>query len=259
MRPRARRLIGVSLAALTAGAAPPGQSTPYAILGRFSVTDTWDGSPLVLAVNESATMPQTPNGSMVLSYQNVATQNNRGELVVTSGGGPPTSLPVEALAGGPSVWANNWRANNLRVTNVSINNDTPIRIQAIGPGIPGSTPLALPVGAPIALAPGQTAQGDTEPRYMQVVVQATSGARSIVAIIGGPADTTGSNVYVVAVNAASTTGPPGSGNPPPPPGYYATTTANTYSQMFAADGGLVFAANLSATVAPPVTVILRAL
>jgi hypothetical protein len=236
----------------------PGQSTPYEIIGRFTVTDQWDGSPLVLAVNQNAVMPQTPAGSMVLSYLNVSAQNNLGELSVTSGGGAPQFLYAPALSTEPGVVVNNWQTNNLSITNISANLSTPIRIQAIGPGIPGSTPVALPTGSPgIALAPGRSASGPTQPRYMQLVVQASSGARSVFAVIGGPADQTGNNAYVIAVNASATTGPPGTA--PAPPGYYATTRDNSYVLTFNWSGSSIFVANLSSSVTAPLSVLLRAL
>jgi len=80
-----------------------------------------------------------------------------------------------------------------------------------------------------------------------------------VAVIGGPQDSTGNNAYVIVVNADSTTGPPGSGNPPPPPGYFATTTGNTFTLSFNWAGASIFVANLSASVAPGVTLVLRSL
>lgn len=242
------------------GFAPPGpaQDAPYRIIGQVTVNDAWDGSPLVLAVNQSARMPQTPMGSMVLSYLNVASQNNLGELAVTSGGSPPVFLYAEALATQPGVLVNNWKANDLSVTNVSANDATPIRIQAIGPGIPGTNPMALSTGSPgIQLAAGQCASGPTQPRWMQLVMTSTSGARGVLAVIGGPADSTGNNAYVIAINASATTGPPGT--VPPPPGYYATTTDNSYVLTFNWSGASVFVANLSSSTVPAVSVLLRGL
>lgn len=258
----------VALSLVAAGPAPregfgfpvrgAAQTVPYQIVGRFTVADDWDGSPLVLAVNQNAVMRQTPAGSMVLAYLNVATQNNLGELAVTSGGSAPAFLYADALGTQPGVLVNNWRANDLSITNVSANAATPIRIQAIGPGMPGTKPVPLPTGSPgVALASGQSAEGDTQPRWMQLVVQATSGARVVVAVIGGPADSTGNNAYVIAVNAASTTGPPGTAAPPP--GYYATTTDNAYTLTFNWQGARLFVANLSSSAAAPATILLRAL
>src|SRR5262245_53809504 len=121
----------------------------YELLGANVATPNWNGAPLTLAVNDSASMPQTTNGSMVLAYQNKATQNNMGTLILTSGGGAPTSLDVPALANQPSVLVNNWKANNLNLTNVSANSATPIWIEAFGPGISGFTALTLTVGTPL--------------------------------------------------------------------------------------------------------------
>lgn len=249
-----------TLALSVALAAGPARAQVAPAPSRATATVTWNGAPRVLQVNENAALPQTPAGSVVFSYLNVSTQNNFGELALTSGGGVPVFLEVQPLATQPGFVVTNWRANNLSVTNVSANNATPIRIQAIGPGMPGTTPVALATGGPgLQLAPGAAAQGATQPRSMQLVVQATSGARSVVVAIGGPADSTGSNAYVIAVNADVTSGPRGSANPPPPAGYYATTTANTFVLDFNWAGSIVFVANLSSTAAPAVTLVLRPL
>jgi hypothetical protein len=123
--------------------------------------------------------------------------------------------------------------------------------------------VALDTGGPgLQLAPGAAAQVATQPRYMQLLVQANSGARSVVAVIGGPADSTGSNAYVIAVNDAGNTGPAsllGAAAAPPPQGYYATTTANNFVFNFNWQGAIVFVANLSSSVAPAVTLVLRPL
>jgi hypothetical protein len=277
-RLRALPLLGLVPAALPvfAGAAPPAgastamsgapapyaaafvQSVPFEILGRFSVDTAWNGSPLVLRPNENALMRQTPNGSMVFSYLNVSTQNNRGQLALTSGGGAPTFLDADALTTQAGILVGNWRANDLSVTNTSPNLQTPIRIQAIGPGIPGTSPVPLPTDAVgVSLAPGESAQGPAQPRYMQLVVQASGGIRAVAAIIGGPPDASGNNAYVVVVNDSVNSG---AGTPTPaPPGYYATTTANAFVLSFNWGGAEVFVANLSASNVPPLTALLRAL
>jgi hypothetical protein len=54
--------------------------------GRSRMTSMWDGAPLTLAQNEQAIMPQTPNGSAVLAWLNMATQNNSGTLALTTDG-----------------------------------------------------------------------------------------------------------------------------------------------------------------------------
>ena len=59
---------------------------PYAILGAKIATPGWTGTPMTLAYHDSASMPQTPNGSTVLAWQNTGTQNSDGTLAVTSGG-----------------------------------------------------------------------------------------------------------------------------------------------------------------------------
>jgi hypothetical protein len=236
------------------------QQAPFQILGRNTVDSSWNGSPLILQVNENANMPQTPGGTVILAWQNEATQNNLGELAVTSGGGAPVFKYAQALANQPGIWLHNWNANNLSITNISANNDTPIRIQAIGPGIPGTTPEPLPIGPPgVVLRSGDTAQGVASPQYMQLVIQSNSSTLGILGVIGGPQDNTGNNGYVIAVNDAvnGNTGP-GTGKTPPE-GYYATTTSNTYTFSFNWGSSQVFVANLSPETAHDVTVVLRKL
>ena len=228
---------------------------PYEVLGKNAVTESWDGSPMVLLVNQSANMPQTPNGTVIFSYINEATQNNSGSLGVTSGGAPPSFLTAPALTLQPSMWMHNWQANSLNVTNVSANSNTPIKIQAIGPGMPGPTPLTLNVGTTLAVAPGQTAQGMTSAQWMQLLIQSTAPTLGILGIIGGPPDGTGNNGYVIAVNASANTGPGGN---PPPAGYYATTTSNSYTFQFNV-ATLLFAANMSALNSSGINLTLRAL
>ncbi|WP_420130419.1 hypothetical protein [Longimicrobium sp.] len=257
---RARRLAAWAVLALSVAAC--GDSPTQVGSGPdpgpvIPVAPGWTGTPLVLAVNENARMPQTPAGSMVFSFLNLSRQNNLGQLAITSGGGAPEFLTAPALSSQPEILVRNWNANNLSVTNVSLNDSTPIRVQAIGPGMPGTTPVALPLNTKLALPSGETAQGPTEPRFMQLLVQATSGDRSVVAVIGGPQDASGNNAYVIAVNADSTTGPPGT--LPAPPGYFATTTGNSFVLNFNWAGGTIFVANLSASVSPPVSVVLRGL
>lgn len=230
----------------------------YQVIDQGTVEASWDGAPRILLENQNAVMPQTPNGTMIFAYWNTSEQNNAGSISITSGGGAPSFKNVPALANQPSVWVNNWKSNNLSVTNISPNANTPIQIQAIGPGIPGTTPLPLPVGAAgQQLAYGQTAQGTTQPQYMQLVIQSDSSTTGILGLIGGPPDADGENGYVIAVNYSSNSGP--NTGAPAPEGYYATTTSNSYTFQFNWGSSVVFVANLSSLNAAPLKVILRAL
>lgn len=233
------------------------QRAPYELLGKNLVTNTWDGAPVMLYVNLSVNMPQTPNGSMVFTYQNFAVQNNRGTLALTSGGGPPSTYNVDALANQPSILIKNWQANNLTVTNISANDTTPILIQAVGPGMPGIYPATLPIGTPLPLLPGQTAQTNAQPQWMQLMFQNTNGQLAIFVVVGGPPDASGNNAYVISVNASSNTGPNTGVNPPA--GYYATTSNNSYVYTFNWGSSLIFVANLSGSTSTGSQVVLRAL
>jgi len=248
----------VNAALAAAGLSLMVQPTTYRVIDQGTVDAAWDGAPQVLLENQNAAMPQTPNGTMIFAYWNLSTQNNAGSIAITSGGGAPSFKNVPALANQPSVWMNNWKSNNLSVTNISPNASTPIQIQAIGPGIPGTTPLPLPVGATgQQLGYGQTAQGTAQPQYMQLVIQSDSSTTGILGLIGGPVDADGNNGYVIAVNYPSSSGP-GTGVTPPE-GYYATTTSNSYIFQFNWGSNAVFVANLSSLNATPLKIVLRAL
>jgi hypothetical protein len=216
----------------------------YQLIGQNPVDSNWNGSPITLLVDQNVVMPQTPNGTVVFAYFNQSTQNNGGALSVTSGGNVPTTLQVPAGALQASIWMHNWKADNLSVTNISANQNTPIWIAAFGPGISGQFPVALPTdGKSVPLAPAQAAQGDALPQWMQLVMQSNSPALTIFAIIGGPADASGNNGYVVAVNASSNTGP--QTGKQAPVGYYATTVSNSYAFPFNWGSSLVYVVNLS--------------
>ena len=233
------------------------QTVPYELIGINVVDASWNGAPLVLETNQNANLPETPNGAVVFAYQNEALQNNQGSIAITSGGSEPVEKQVPALANQPSIIVNNWKGNNLSVTNISANSNTPIRIQAVGPGMPGTNPQDLPIGQTVNMAPGQTAQGLAEPRYMQVVLRCSSGNLGVLVIIGGPLDANGENSYPIMVNYSANTGP-GTGNTPPE-GYYATTTSNDYAYQFNWGSSTVFVANMSGDTAGQCDVVLRAL
>jgi len=236
----------------------PPQTVPYAIIDQQPVTAAWDGARIILSPNQNADMPQTVNGTMIFAYQNESTQNNQGMISITSGGSQPIFHTAQAGANQPSILIDNWHANNLSVTNISPNSETPISIQAIGPGLPGPAPLPIALGPPgRALAPGQTATAQATPQWLQLVVQCHAPTTAIVALIGGPPDPGGNNGYLFAVNYPTNSGP-GTGTAPPS-GYYATTTANTYTFQFNWGSAALFFANLSASGATEVTVVLRQL
>ena len=215
------------------------------------INASWTGAQMTLQQRESASMPQTPNGSMVFVYMNQATMNNQGQLSLTSGGSLPTLLTAPALANAPSIYVHNWSANNLGVTNTSVQAATPILIAAYGPGIRGQSPLPLPTnGTQVTLVTGRSAQGNALPQYMQLSMQANTSSLTEMAVVGGPLDGTGNNAYVIQLNGAANTGPSaGPLGPPPttpaPPGYYATTTSNNYGFNFNWGASSVYVVDLS--------------
>jgi hypothetical protein len=228
------------------------------IIDRNSVNAAWTGAPTTLLPNNNVNLPQTPNGSAIFAYFNQSKMTNQGTLSLTSGGSQPQFLPVPALANQPSILINNWQANNLSVTNISPASNTPIVIQAYGPGIPGVTPLPLPPdGTSVQLGPGNTAQGMALPRWMQLAFQANTGNLTIYAVVGGPPDSTGNNAFLIAVNAQSDTGP-GTGFQPPA-NYYSTTTGNNATYQLNWGSSTIFIANLSPCTSSAAVVSLRSL
>jgi hypothetical protein len=223
-----------------------------------TVNAAWNGQPQTLAVRGSVTMPQTPNGSLIVGYFNQSQQNNAGRLAFTSGGSDPTFVPVPALARMISILTANWRANNLNITNVSTNAATPILVQAYGPGIPGMQPGTLTIGTPVQLAMRQAVQGTTTPNWMQLEFSSSTSNLEVVAVVGGPQDQSGNNAYVIALNApGGDTGP--SPLPPPPAGFYATAGGNKYALPFNWGAATVYVVNLSPQTASPVTALLQSL
>lgn len=218
----------------------------------------WNGSGTVLQVNQSVTMPQTANGTMILGWINQSRQNNAGLLSLTSGASSPMNLDAPALAQRPSILTQNFHANNLTLMNVSLNNTTPIFVSAYGPGVPGQTPLQLAIGVPRTLVSGQSAMGNTQPRNMQLVMSSTSGSLAVFGVVGGPLDSSGNNGYVFTVNDPIGNTGPGTGINPPA-GYYATTSANSYLYAFNWNGAQIYVVNLSPVTTVNVQVLLRAL
>jgi hypothetical protein len=223
-------------------------------LGNPQTTTLWDGSPLVLGVQDGATMPQTPNGSMIFGFQNMSTQNNAGKLALTSGGGQPEFFVAPALSLQPQILTRNWQANNLNVTNLSPNSKTAIWIEAFGPGIGAAAPTPLPIGSTVAVSQNETLQGTTNANWMQLGFRFSSSQLAVFGIIGGPQDASGNNAYVVALNSPAGDTQKGTANPPPP-GYYATVGGNAYSFEFNWGSAVVFVAYFgSANVIPKMSV-----
>lgn len=187
----------------------------------------WQGEAITLPVDQTATMPATPAGSMMFAFQNMATMNNAGQLTLTSGGGMPEYFVSPALLQQPNVLIRNWQGNNLNITNTSNNPKTPIWMEAFGPGL-GPTPGTLPINQPTAIAVEQALQGQTPPTYMQLLFQFDTSDLALFGVIGGPADQTGNNAYAIALNSSSGNTGPGTPNPAPP-GYYATSGGNKYT------------------------------
>ena len=207
---------------------------------KLSAAAAWTGAPTTLNPQQNATMPQTPNGTMIFTYFNLSTTTNAGKLSLSSGG-MGQLLDAPALANQPQFLIKNFKGSNLSVSNVSQTTATPIWIAAAGPGLPGQSCNALPItGKFVPLAVYECAQVKPPPTFSTVTLQANSGQLTIFAI------QVGNTVYVVALNAAQEAGP-GTQNPdtPPPAGYYATTTSNNYQNIWNWGGATVYIINLS--------------
>lgn len=217
----------------TAPADPPPTST------SASTPAPWNGAATTLAQYEAVSMPQTPDGSMLLGYCNVSPFNSAGKLAWTSAASAPVMLLAPALAMAPSVFAHDWHGNNLTITNISVATATPISVAAYGPGL-GSVPVPLPVGPPgVLLALSQAAQGATTGRWMQLGFRQSNGDPAVFGIIGGPAGADGTNAYVIALNSAAGETGPNTGTPAPP-GYYATSAGNSWSYELNWPDGLLY-------------------
>lgn len=220
--------------------------------GAQVVNPNWTGAPLTLAWHDSAAMPQTPNGSTVLAWQNTASLNNDGTLALTSGGSQPQFLDAPALANAPSILVQNFKANNIRLTNLSANQATPIWIEMFGPGLQGApTPQTLTAGAPpITVNPGGIVTGQGTPNYMQLILTSNTSNLTIVTIVGGTVDASGNNAYVFALNWSG---------PPSPAGYTAVTGGNTYTFQFNWGSSSFYIANMSPSTAAPASMSLLSL
>ncbi len=189
-----------------------------------NVTDNWNGSPLILAQNDRAVMPQTTAGSMIFAWENLARRNNDGTLSVGSGGGNPRLLDAPWGRNAPSILVNNWQANNLTVVNLSVTADTPIQIQAYGPGIPCQCVKALQPRTRTQVQLGGALMANVSSAHSYLVFQSDAGL-ALFGLIGGPNNPTGptgNNAYVFAVNFPSAT---------TPPGYTVTTQSNYYRYL----------------------------
>ena len=222
-------------------------------------TPNWDGSAITLKVSDSAMIPITPTGTMLLAWFNTAKTGGMGELSISSGGSVPIAYPTPSLANSPQVLMKNWGGNNLLASNSSYpGSDNPIWISAYGPGITTDFNPLPANGTPVVLTMLQAAQGNGSSTNMQLSMTNNLGTLAVVAIIGGPVGPDGSNGYVIALNADANTGP---GTPlPAPAGYYATTTGNSYV-FFLKNWGAsaIFVAGMSPRTTLNVTVALRSL
>lgn len=227
-------------------------SETFEILGVKVSNPNWDGTPTVMAVDDSLIIPQTPNGTMIVAFQNQSKRNNDGQVTLTSGGSSPTPIDVPALIAAPTVLSNNWQASNLNTTNTSAASDTPIWAEALGPGL-SPVPGQLSVGTAVTLKPYAAVQGISLPRWMQLKLIAGTGDLTIVAVIGGPPNVGGNNAYIYALNWSGPT------PPPPAMGYTAVTGGNAYTMQFNWSSSVVWVANMSPSTASPVSVLMRAL
>jgi hypothetical protein len=189
-------------------------------IGGANVNNNWNGSPLILEQNDTARMPQTTAGSMIFAWENLAQRNNDGTLSLSSGGGFLRSVDAPWGTNAPSILVNNWQANNLTVVNLSVAADTPIRIQAYGPGMPGQCVQTLQPSTPTSVQLGSALTANTSSSSSYLVFQCAGFG--LFGLIGGPNNPpgpAGNNAYVFAVNFPSAT---------TPPGYTATTQSNSY-------------------------------
>lgn len=207
----------------------------------------WNGSPGTLGIYDQVNVPATPNGSAIFSATNQSAQNTPGVITLMSGGGAPLFINVPAFTLQPTVVVQNWNGNSLSVVNVSAPAEAPILVQLTGPGLPGVTQVPFTLQNSVSLQAGQTAlTGGQDERMMNLVLTTPAPGLTIVGAIGGPADATGNNAFVFALNAEENTG--GDTGVAPPSGYTATTTSDSYTYAFWG-GSQMYIANLSPSTA----------
>src|SRR5215218_4737696 len=171
--------------------------------GDLGSTAAWTGTPTTITPQQNASLAQTPNGTLIFAWQNQSTTANAGRLSLSSGGSGQL-LDAPALTNQPALLVKNFKGSNLSVSNISSTSATPILIEAVGPGLPGLTPTALPMdGTVVPLVPFGTpkatnvaAQGNAPSQNVVVSLQANSGQLTIFAI------QVGNTAMVVALNAA---------------------------------------------------------
>jgi hypothetical protein len=223
--------------------------------GNKAMNASWNGSPSVLLIYHNLAMPRTPNGTAIVAATNQSPSNQNGTMRLSSGGAPSKILTIPAKANLPTIFIRNGHSNNLTISNISAPDGPSILVQMIGPGIAGVTALNFPIGTPTALSAGQAASGNATAQWMHLVIQSTAPTLGVLGIIGGPANASGDNGYVIAINAAQNTGP---GGPRPPDGYYATTKTNSYTFVFNWGAAPIFIANLSPSTAQPLSIVMSA-
>ncbi len=211
----------------------------------------WNGLPATLSNGDSASMPNTPNGSMVLAYQNTATKSTTGEILVATGGARPENLSAQSLTNQVSTITRNWQSDNLKITNTSDGIDTPIWIAAVAPGFGSEAPKPLPTnGDTVDLSAMDAAQGTALPEWLTLRMSADSGQTTTFALIGGPT-TAGINAYVFQLNSPTGNHGPDKEGVPPADGPYQSTSGNTIDFQFNWGSSNIFIVNLSGTTAAP--------
>jgi hypothetical protein len=206
------------------------------------LSTVWNGKPTSIDKNHTLSMSPTPVGVMVLVAHNESA-NNAGSLQLTSGGYPPVLLTCPQNQTLQAVNTQNWGGNPLTVFNNSPQSPTLIKVQAMGPGMPGITPKKLPYETNVSLSGYDCAAGQTQPNYMNLTLQTSTNSLTTFAVIGGM---TGAEAYFFALNV-----PP---NTPTQPGYFQTTPNSQLQWQFNWGGANIFIANLSATTAAAGTV-----
>lgn len=200
----------------------------------------WTGTPTTINRNENLQMSQTPNGMLIFSYFNQSTTQNKGTLIVSSGGAAQPPITVPGLTNQPLLLVNNWQGSNLSVSNVSTTT-TPIWIVAAGPGMPGQPCKTLTSdGTSLTLGIYACGTANPPPSPAMLSLQANTSKLTIFAI------QVQNTVWVIALNAAQEAGPNTQNpNTTPPAGYYATTTTNNYQSMWNWGAASVYVVNLS--------------
>lgn len=200
--------------------------------------DYWNGSLTTLLSTRSVKVSRTANATSVLATVQSGVTDRPVTLVVTSGPAA-VQVPVPPPNALPKLLVANWRGNPLTAENVLLAG-VPVRVQLTRMNLGGVNPVKLSTrGVPVTLQPSEFALALIQEPFFSVKIEALTQRLTLVALIGGPVDDSGTNAHVYALNAPT--------NTRGAMGYDSTTTLPTEGFELNWGGPQLFVQNLSMT------------